>query len=278
MRYGLDVSVAGAFADPRLIADLAAEAEDAGWDGFFVWDGVFGGEPGGPAEPLLNPWVTLAAVAVATSRIRIGAMVTPLARRRPWQVSSEAVTLDHLSDGRVTLGAGLGHRVEEFADLGEDPDPRTRALKLDESLAVLDALWRGEPVDFDGEVYRLRGVRLLPRPVQRPRIPIWTAAGWPRRRPLRRAACWDGVYLMTFNQRTGEFVTPDEVTAVAYLCRRYRDSQEPFDIAVNGVPADDADLPAYVRELERAGATWWVGLSPETPELYRERIRRGPPR
>jgi alkanesulfonate monooxygenase SsuD/methylene tetrahydromethanopterin reductase-like flavin-dependent oxidoreductase (luciferase family) len=276
MRYGLDVSVAGAFADPRLIADLAVAAEAAGWDGFFVWDGVFGGE--GKPEPLLNPWVTLAAVAVATNRIRIGAMVTPLARRRPWQVSREAVTLDHLSGGRVTLGVGLGHRAEEFAAFGEDPGLRTRAQKLDESLAVLDASWRGEAVDFEGEFYRLRGVTLLPRPVQRPRIPIWTAAGWPRHRPLRRAARWDGVYLMTVNQRTGEFLTPDEVTAVAELCRRHRDSQEPLDIAVNGMPADDADLPAYVRELERAGATWWLDLSPETPEIYRERIRRGPPR
>jgi alkanesulfonate monooxygenase SsuD/methylene tetrahydromethanopterin reductase-like flavin-dependent oxidoreductase (luciferase family) len=208
MRYGLDVSVAGAFADPRLIADLAAEAEAAGWDGFFVWDCVFGGEPGGSAVPLLNPWVTLAAVAVATSRIRIGAMVTPLARHRPWQVSREAVTLDHLSGGRVTLGVGLGHRAEEFADLGEDPDPRTRAQKLDEGIAVLEAVWRGESVDFTGKVYRLRGVTLLPRPVQRPRIPIWAAAGWPRRRPLRRAARWDGVYLMTVNQRTNEYLTP----------------------------------------------------------------------
>lgn len=272
MRFGLDVPVDGPFADPGLLAELAIEAEEVGWDGFFVQE-----------VPVLDPWVTLAAIAVGTSRIRIGAMMTPVARRRPWNLAREVATLDRLSYGRVVFGAALGNEPGEFDAVGEDPDPKVRAQKLDEGLAILDQLWRGEPVDFEGTYHRYHLGPAPLRPVQQPRVPIWTAAGWPRRRPLLRAARWDGVYLMTVNQQTRELLTPADVREVAAVIHQHRQSKRPLDIALNGEVPPGADSKDYIREFEDAGATWWIwvglglGLGPTTPEDYRQRIHKGPP-
>src|SRR5882757_5406164 len=265
MRFGLDVPVDGSFADPGLLVELAVEAEEVGWDGFFVQE-----------VPVLDPWVTLAAIAVGTSRMRIGAMMTPVARRRPWNLAREVATLDQLSGGRVVFGAALGHEPGEFEAIGEDPDPIVRAQKLDEGLAILDRLWRGEPVEFDGTYHHYHLEPASIRPVQQPRVPIWTAAGWPRRRPLLRAARWDGVYLMTVNQDTGELLTPGEVSAVATVIRKHRPPDRPFDIALNGEVPPGVDSKDYIREFEDAGATWWVwvGRGPTPPEDYRQRIRK----
>src|SRR5512143_2560771 len=140
MKYALDVSTADTYSNPLTLADLAAEAEDAGWDGFFVWDAVFAR----PARlPMVDPWVALAAIAMQTQRIRIGAMVTPLARRRPWQIARETVSLDRLSNGRLTFGVGLGYQDLDFSAFGEDPNPRVRAEKLDEGLEIVTRLWSG---------------------------------------------------------------------------------------------------------------------------------------
>lgn len=277
MKFGLDVATAGDFADPRKLADLAAEAEQAGWDGFFVWDVVFANQTSD--EAVVDPWVTLAAIAMKTKRIRIGAFMTPLARRRPWQVARQTVTLDHLSNGRVVFGAALGYQALDFVPFREDYDSKIRAEKLDEGLEVLTGLWTGETFRFRGKHFQVDNVKFLPKPVQSPRIPVWLAGGWPRRKPLDRAARWDGIYLMTVNQMTNTLLAPEEVgTIVAYL-KAHRERVEPFDIAVNVQTSFDPQKAAdVVRPYFEAGATWCVELSPGTVEEYRERIRIGPPK
>jgi alkanesulfonate monooxygenase SsuD/methylene tetrahydromethanopterin reductase-like flavin-dependent oxidoreductase (luciferase family) len=213
--------------EPALVAELAASAERRGWDGFFVWDHVAYSEP---VRALADPWVTLAAVAVATERITIGPLVTPLARRRPHQLARETVTLDRLSGGRLVLGVGLGsERTGEFdpARFGEEGDPRARARLLDDGLDRLVAYWDGE---FE------------PRPVQRPRIPVWVASRWPSRRPLRRAARFDGLFPI-------DLPGPDALEDLAAELRELR-GPGPFDLVVEHPPgADPAPWAA-------AGATW----------------------
>jgi alkanesulfonate monooxygenase SsuD/methylene tetrahydromethanopterin reductase-like flavin-dependent oxidoreductase (luciferase family) len=220
--------------------------------------------------------VALAAIAVATTRIRIGAFMTPLARRRPWDVARSVATLDRLSGGRMIFGAGLGFHPAEFTAVGEDPDARLRAQKLDEGLAIVDGLWRGKPVTFSGRYYQLGPLTMLPVPLQRPRVPIWTAAGWPHRRPLRRAARWDGTYLMASNQETGELLQPDEVAAISRYLAAHRSGDGPFDVAINGDVSGDRDPQRTLARYAEAGATWWVELCADTPDAQRRRILAGP--
>ena len=169
MRFAINLPNFGEYGDARRLAELARETEAAGWDGFFIWD-VFGGDSAAPV-PVDDPWIALAAIAATTERIRLGTMVTPLPRRRPWKLARQAASLDHLSGGRLILGVGIGTPPEEFARFGEEPDPRIRAEMLDEGLEVLTGLWSGEPFSFHGRHYRVEEATLLPRPVQQPRIP-----------------------------------------------------------------------------------------------------------
>lgn len=187
LRSALWLPLFGELADPVAVARLAAEAEEAGWHGFFVWDHL---SWRAPVREVADPWVTLSAVAAATERLRLGPMVTPLARRRPVKVARETATLDRLSNGRLTLGVGLGSDQfgGEFSLTGEEPDERRRARMLDESLDILTAAWSGEPVHHHGEHYTVDGMRFLPRPVQRPGVPVWVAGFYGKPRPLRRAA------------------------------------------------------------------------------------------
>ncbi len=280
MLYGLDIPTTGEYASAATLAHLASEAEAAGWDGFFVWDTMFAA--GQQDQPVVDPWIALAAIAMKTQRIRIGAMLTPLARRRPWQVARQAVALDHLSGGRLVFGAGLGFQALDFTPFGEEFDPIIRAERLDEGLAVLAGLWTGEPFSFQGRHYHIEDVTLLPTPLQSPRIPIWIAGGWPRHKPLNRAAQWDGLYLMTVNQTTGKLLTPDEVREVAAYIRDRRSAEDaPFDIAVNGeTPSNARRGAALVNPYREAGATWWIEYEASRTSLaaYRQRIRSGPPK
>ena len=156
------------YADPRLLVELAEEAEAAAWNGVFVWDHIAREED--PSIPATDPWIAVAGMAVATRRVRLGIMVTPLARRRPWKVAREVVALDALSSGRFTLGVGLGGGAQnEFAAFGENADARVRAELLDEGLAILDGLWSGEPFSYEGDHYRVSGAEFTPRAVQQPR-------------------------------------------------------------------------------------------------------------
>lgn len=274
MKFGLDVATAGSYADPRVLAELAVEAEAAGWDGFFVWDGIL------DDDGIVDPWVSLAGIAVRTTRLRLGAFMTPLARRRPWKVARETVTLDYLSNGRLFFGAGLGFRARDFAAFGEEPDPRIRAEKLDEGLEILSRLWRGEPFSYRGQQYQLEDVRFLPQPIQTPRIPVWIAGGWPNRRPFRRAARWDGMYVMT-KKADGDLLAPEEMReAIAYV-HTYRTTGAPFDVAfAYETPSDPARGVEIAAPYAAAGVTWWLELIGDYRgpfEEMRQRIRSGPP-
>jgi alkanesulfonate monooxygenase SsuD/methylene tetrahydromethanopterin reductase-like flavin-dependent oxidoreductase (luciferase family) len=202
MRFALSVPP---FTDPAAVVALARDAEAHGWDGFFLWDHL---RWGSDDLDIHDAWVLLGAIAAQTEKIRIGTMVTPLARRRPWVVAKHLVTLDHLTGGRVTLGVGLGEPPDrDFADLGDEASPTVRAAMLDEGLEVLAGLLGGEQVSFHGSHYDIEaGVR--PLPVQRPRLPIWVAGVAPHRRPLERARRWDG-----FVPIHDDFLTPDELAA-----------------------------------------------------------------
>jgi len=272
MKYGLDVSIADEYSNPHVLADLAAEAEQAGWDGFFVQDYLIAD------EPIVDPWVALAAIAMRTERVRIGALMTALPRRRPWQVARQAVSLDHLSKGRVVVGVGLGFQSSDFAAFGEETNLRVRAEKLDEGVMVLSGLWTGEAFSFDGEHYQVNGVRFLPRPVQFPRIPIWVAGGWPNRKPFRRAARWDGVYVMT-KKADSQSMRPEDVREMVAYVKAYRESSEPFDVAfadeTSSNPKQGAEMVEPYRE---AGVTWWLEGAWGSLDEVRERIVSGPPR
>lgn len=182
MKYGLTLPIFDEMAHPAVLAELATEAEDAGWDGIFVWDHVYYREP---ATRATDPWIALAAMAAATHTLTLGPMVTPLARRRPQVVARQIVALDHLSEGRMVIGVGLGLDSSggEFVRFGEETDVAARAARYDEALGLLRALLAGEQVDHDGPHYRVADSRFLPGPC-RGRLPVWTAARWPNRRPL----------------------------------------------------------------------------------------------
>jgi alkanesulfonate monooxygenase SsuD/methylene tetrahydromethanopterin reductase-like flavin-dependent oxidoreductase (luciferase family) len=175
MRSALFLPIFDDLANPRVLVQLAVGAEDAGWDGMFLWDHVRWREP---VRAAADPWIALTAMAATTSRIRIGPMVTPLARRRPAKVARETASLDVLSGGRLTLGVGIGSDEfgHEYSITGEDVDDKTRAEKLDESLEILEAAWSGEEVRHRGRHYTVDGMRFLPRPVQRPGVPVWVGA------------------------------------------------------------------------------------------------------
>ncbi|MGB0114270.1 MAG: LLM class flavin-dependent oxidoreductase, partial [Ilumatobacteraceae bacterium] len=230
--FGLGVPNGGDFADPRRLVELARAAESAGWDGFFLWDHVTRRRPW---KPMIDPWVTLAAIAVNTESLVIGPMVTPLARRRVSVVARETATLDLLSDGRLRLGVGLGAPDDEFTRFGEDADPVRRARILDESLDALGALWSGDPVTFRGDHVTVDDVQFLPRPVAG-RVPIWVAGGWPGGAPFRRAARHDGVWPVA---KAGGYVSVAEFTECVAAVRGHRDAlgvdaDVPFDACFIG--------------------------------------------
>jgi alkanesulfonate monooxygenase SsuD/methylene tetrahydromethanopterin reductase-like flavin-dependent oxidoreductase (luciferase family) len=289
MKFGLFVPNFGAgFGDAAPVAALAQRAEAAGWDGFFLWDHV----APNPELPTLDPWVGLAAVALATERIRIGALVTPLPRRRPWVVARTAASLDRLSRGRLVFGAGIGSgREGEWGALGEETDARVRAEMLDESLAVLEGLWSGERFAFRGKHYQVSETRFLPAPLQRPRIPIWIASYWPNLRPLRRAARFDGAFPL-FRREEPAAEQPRLLAEAAAYVRKHRASDAPFDVVHCAPPVAEREHAAAVERAEAfraAGATWWLErLTPEDlggdwlarwpAAAIEERVRRGPPR
>jgi len=237
-RRGIFVAPFEELSEPALVADLARHAEQRGFDGVFVWDHV---QYRAAVRAIADPWVTLAAVATATQRVTIGPLVTPLPRRRPHQLARETVTLDRLSGGRLVLGVGIGsERTGEFDRdrFGEEPDARARARLLDDGLERLRAYWEGE---FE------------PGPVGRARIPVWVAVRWPNRRPLERAARWDGVFPI-------DLPSPD---ALAEVCAQVDAKRPPgpFEVVVTN-PAGTDPAP-----WEEAGATWCLtGFGPQPTE------------
>lgn len=261
MRFGLSVPP---FCAARDVVALAGDAEAAGWDGFFLWDHLRFDPDARP--PVHNPWVLLGAIAQATSRVLVGPLVTPLARRRPWQVAKEVTTLDHLSGGRAVLGVGVGEpSAADFADQGDPAAHRERAAVLDEGLDLLAALLAGGAVDHRGARFEVHS-ELVPVPVQRPRPPIWVAAVVPHRRPLARARRWDGI--APIGSGTDGTLTPEEL-------RRYLGDAPPegWDVLAPWAPGHSA------ADYDGSGATWLIDSTwPEGDWLpeFRARVRRGP--
>lgn len=285
MRYSVNIPNFGDFADARTVAKVATAAEEAGWDALFVWDHVVHDKNRRRGQPFGDPWILLTAAALATSRLRLGTLVTPVARRRPEQLARQVATLDALSGGRVIFGAGLGGPIEdEFASFGDTTDPAVLADRLDEGLGLLSRYWSGERVDHDGTHYRVRDTALLPPTVQRPRPPVWIAGYWPNRRPMRRAARWDGAVPLFESARHGHAPSPDEVRdLVAYVAtQRSGRADEPFDVVVGGA-SDPATARTLIEPLRDAGATWWDEREVQTnPGHYRlepvlRRVEAGPP-
>lgn len=271
MNYGFIVTSG----DPRTVAGLANEAEAAGWDGVFYWDGICIG-----AFDTYDPWVVMAAMAMRTERVRLGAMLTPPARRRPWKLAREAMTLDRLSGGRLVLPVGLG-AVDDggFSKVGEPVDRKVRAGRLDESLEILTGLWSGKPFSYEGEHYRLEEMTFLPTPVQKPRVPIWVVGAWPSKKSMNRALRYDG--LLAYTTR-GE-VTPEDVREMRGYVEEKRGGGETFDIVVEGeTPGmNPEEAVSIVRPFTEAGATWWIESPwtlPGGSDGLRRRIRQSPPR
>lgn len=288
MHFGICVPAFADFSDPRTLAQLAREAETAGWDGFFLWDAIFF-DP--TFHPMADPWVSLAAVALSTQRLRIGTLITPIARRRPWKLARETVSIDRLSNGRLTLGIGLGDPVQwDFGFFDEVTDPKTRARRLDEGLDILTGLWSGESFSYNGDQFKVKEVIFRPAPVQSPRIPIWVGGWWPNKPPMRRAARWDGVCPLKWDGS----ITPDEWRELLAYIRRFRTSAASFD-AVHSGPTPGDNLPQaaeIIAPYAEAGVTWWiepvdpwrfgwsweVAWAPEATVRIRERVRQGPTR
>lgn len=262
--------------DARQAAEFALEAENSGWDGFFVWEPVWG----------IDAWVALTAVAMLTERIRLGTMLTPLSRMRPWKLASETATLDNLSGGRVILAVGLGALDTGFEEFGEVTDRKTRAELLDEGLEILTGLWRGQPFTYHGKHYKIKPATFQPppAPIQKPRIPIWVVGAWPRLKSMRRVARYDGL-LPAVIEDTGKVrmgpPTLEELVAMKAFIEANRSETTPFDIILEGqTPGDNPQTAAQiVKGWAAAGATWWLEAMWQTPEADEvlERIRQGPP-
>jgi alkanesulfonate monooxygenase SsuD/methylene tetrahydromethanopterin reductase-like flavin-dependent oxidoreductase (luciferase family) len=279
LRCAVGVPNVGPFGHPMLLVELAVAAEEHGWDGFFVWDHLLYRDP---QWDVADPVVVIAAVAARTARIRIGILVNVLARRRVGKVARESVTLDVLSRGRLIVGAGLGSLPAEFTAFGESGQARERAARLDESLQMLDALWSGQPVTIHGQYLTAEDVTMLPRPVQRPRIPVWCGGRWPTRAPFRRAARWDGVMPTHADYGLGETMPPEELRAAVQYTREHRTSSGPLEVALEG--RTDGAVPGrgagHVAPYLEAGLTWWIealGWWRGSPQDAMTRVRQGPP-
>jgi alkanesulfonate monooxygenase SsuD/methylene tetrahydromethanopterin reductase-like flavin-dependent oxidoreductase (luciferase family) len=277
MLYAIDLPNFGDYGEPRLLADLAAEVEAHGWDGFFIWDHIVAPD----AMAVADTTVTLAAISLETRRIRFGPMVTALPCRSPWKLAREAVTLDRLSNGRLILGIGLGgDRFAELSTFGFPLNDRVRAEQLDEGLEILSALTSGEEAIHEGKHYMLKPTRFLPAPVQK-RIPIWIAATWPRPRPFRRAAKYDGVAPVSLDIEAD--LTVEQMRGVHALITSNRKTGAPFDIVKFGTTIGQSreEDARKVAEFAEAGATWWFEAPnpwKSTLEQVRVRIRSGPPK
>ncbi len=226
--------------DAEDVGRLAVAAEESGWDGLFVWEPVWG----------VDAWVSLGLAAARTTRVRLGTMLTPPSRRRPWELASQVATVDRISDGRVTLSVGLGAVDTGFEAFGEECDRRRRAALMDECLEIMCGLWAGQPYQFDGEHYHVRPTEFptIGHTVQRPRVPIWCVGALGRRKSMERALRWDGIIPQVIDGGEARQATLDEVREL----RRDLGDRE-VDIIVEGAWIEHS--PAAYAE---AGATWWI--------------------
>ncbi len=264
--------------DARIAAELALQAEKSGWDGFFVWEPVWG----------IDAWISLTAAAMVTEHIKLGTMLTPLSRMRPWKLASETATLDNLSKGRVILAVGLGAVDTGFEDFAEITDRKTRAELLDEGLEILTNLWSGVPFDHAGKHYQVeiteKTFQPPPAPVQKPRIPIWVVGGWPSKKSMQRALRYDGLLPAILGEDGKvrlDTIIPSEILEMKQFIDTNRDQETPFDIIMEGqTPGDDPQKAgAIVSSYRDVGVTWWIEALWEIQETedVLTRIKQGPP-
>lgn len=281
LSFGVFLPPFDELAEPRRLVELARSAEEAGWDGFFLWDHMLAFR----GMAVADSWILAAAIAEVTERMRLGLLVTPLARRRPWVVAREAATLDRLSGGRLVIGVGLGDDGwGEFSSFsGEAVEPDGRRVLLDDSLDLLRRFWSGEPVDYMGEQLEVHSGEFRPRPLQDP-LPVWVACRWPNRRPLDRAARQQGCFPL-LEEREGEVPLLPEPEKVAELRQELlkRGASPAIDIVCRGVSglADRDELPGRFEALEAAGMTWWLesfGAGEPPAQVVEEVVAAGPPR
>jgi alkanesulfonate monooxygenase SsuD/methylene tetrahydromethanopterin reductase-like flavin-dependent oxidoreductase (luciferase family) len=278
MRFAIDITIFGEYGDPLLLVELARQAEASGWDGFFLWDHLVPPTP----VPTTDPWVVMSAIAATTERILFGPMVTPLARRRASKVARETVALDRLSGGRFVMGVGLGaHDEPEFEAFGDAGDRRQRAAVLDESLEILDGLWTGDPYSFVGEHLVASG-HFLPTAIKQPRIPVWVAGLWPNKRPMLRAAAWDGAFPIDAAGDFEAMLSLEDMAAAIAFIHEHRSGDGRFDIVhaglLSGDVRRDADNAAAYADV---GVTWWLEhVYPGRLSVgqLRKLIAAGPPR
>lgn len=271
MQYAVTLPPFEAWSDPHAVMTMAAEAERAGWDGFFLWDHVTWNPAWGPPPAMADAWTCIALAATVTQRIRLGAMVTPVARRRVEHFARQLTTIDRIANGRIVLGVGLGDD-HEYTAFGEEL--RHRGSRLDDSLAVLRKMLSGEAVVHEGRHLRVDAPPMRPAPLQSP-IPIWIGGGWPNPRPFERARRFDGVIPRSLDPTNNGYVTASELRAIRATIGR----TDGFDYVASGTTASPDDA-AHVGELRAAGATWWVeSLHPwGSIDSMIERLRAGPPR
>jgi hypothetical protein len=281
MRFGFVVP----HADARDFAEIAALGEQHGWDGIFTWEAVWG----------VHAWATLAAAAMVTERIRLGTLLTPAARWKPWDLASAVGTVDRLSGGRVVLSVGLGGVHDGWTAFEADEGRRVRAEKLDECLAIYAGLLDGQPFSYDGRHYRARPTDfLLPDPpVQRPHPPVWVVgayvAGQDRQPSLDRAARWEGLLPQVIDGEGRAVRDPAELATLLGLVRQRRDAlglaDTPYDAVIEAdstgefIQLSPADPAAWAA----AGATWWIEswwtipVGPQGLAEVRRRVQGGPP-
>lgn len=271
MRYA--VVLPGGTAVEQL--EQAMLADQAGWDGVFVWEAAYG----------IDAWTLLAAIATSTKRVRLGTMLTPLPWRRPWKVASQVATLDQISGGRAILSVGLGAVETDLPRTGEIIDLRTRADRLDEGIDLIRGLWEGQQ-SFHGRHYEYEAGRddlsYVARPVQE-RIPIWVVGVWPRPKSMRRTLRCDGV-IPQYEAADRDGGLEAIRSLRAWLTEQ--GAKPGYDIVAEGeTPADDpAAAAAAVEPWADAGCTWWLETrwqlphhTPERMRQVRERLAAGPP-
>jgi len=280
MKFGVTLPITGVDGDVRKLAECAALAEKCGWDAVWIEDYVvsFGGEN----APVFDPWLAMTAAAMLTKKIRLGITVTPLARRRPWKVAREAVTLDHLSNGRLILGVGVGMSEDaSFANFKEVADVKQRSEMLDEALEILAGLWSAKPFHFEGKYYQVAETTFLPPPMQQPRIPIWIGGGWPRKHFTARAKRWDGACPFKVGADGNmAMLTADDVREMKATLEAGRKKGAKLDIVVGGATGDLSKkaAAAQTKAMADAGAIWWSEMTSNKGPALRKRIRQGPPR
>ncbi len=290
MKYGLYCPTFGEYSDPKYLVELAQLAEKSGWDGFFIWDHIL---LTGRGLPVADAVTTLSAIAAKTEKIKLGPMITPIPRRRPWKLAKELITIDHLSSGRITLGAGIGDPDWEYSLFGENPSLRTRAKKLDEGLEIISQMCSGE-IEYHGTQYDVQKAEIGPSSLQQPRIPIWIGGTYGNKPPFRRAAKWDGVFpikmdidellqpVESVRNWTSMWLKPSQLSEITELIVKYRGSLVGFDVANSGsiLNISEKEAKEKIKMFENVGASWWLEWILDAPSLvddYKELIMKGPP-